>query len=207
MFIYFWESVRGKGQRQIERKRKTQNLKQSPGLWAVSTESDMGLELINPEIMTWAEVRCSTNWATCQLKSPSSTHATAEPYLLDSILILWFLATNKRMEMEWVFENSCYMPVCVKFYHIRISPLGVPGWLSRLSIWLQLRSWFHSLWVQAPHWALCWQFRAWSLFWILCVCVSLSLCPPPPTLLILSLSLSKIKIKKNFNKKIKLKTY
>ena len=31
---------------------------------AVSTESDMGLELTNCDIMTWAEVRCSTDWAT-----------------------------------------------------------------------------------------------------------------------------------------------
>ena len=33
-------------------------------LWAVSTEPDTGLELTNCEIMTWAEVRCSTDWAT-----------------------------------------------------------------------------------------------------------------------------------------------
>ena len=28
--------------------------------------------------------------------------------------------------------------------------LGAPGWLSTLSVWLQLRSWSHGLWVQAP---------------------------------------------------------
>ena len=33
-------------------------------LWAVSTESNMGLELANCEIMTWAKVLCSTDWAT-----------------------------------------------------------------------------------------------------------------------------------------------
>ena len=33
-------------------------------LWAVSTEPDAGLELMNHEIMTWAEVRCSIDWAT-----------------------------------------------------------------------------------------------------------------------------------------------
>ena len=33
-------------------------------LWAVSTEPDMGLEPMNCEIMTWAEVGCSTDWAT-----------------------------------------------------------------------------------------------------------------------------------------------
>ena len=33
-------------------------------LWAVSTEPDAGLELTDREIMTWAEVGRSTDWAT-----------------------------------------------------------------------------------------------------------------------------------------------
>ena len=33
-------------------------------LWAVSTESVAGLELTNHEIMTWAQVGRSTDWAT-----------------------------------------------------------------------------------------------------------------------------------------------
>ena len=33
-------------------------------LWAVSTESDVGLELTDREIMTWAEVGRLTDWAT-----------------------------------------------------------------------------------------------------------------------------------------------
>ena len=33
-------------------------------LWAISTELDTGLELVNWEIMTWAKVRRLTNWAT-----------------------------------------------------------------------------------------------------------------------------------------------
>ena len=33
-------------------------------LWAVSTEPDAGLELMNPEIMTWAEVERLTDCAT-----------------------------------------------------------------------------------------------------------------------------------------------
>ena len=32
-------------------------------LWAVSTEPNVGFELTNCEIMTWAEVRCLTYWA------------------------------------------------------------------------------------------------------------------------------------------------
>ena len=33
-------------------------------LWAVSTESEAGLELMDPEIMTWAQVGRLTDWAT-----------------------------------------------------------------------------------------------------------------------------------------------
>ena len=33
-------------------------------LWAVCTEPDAGLELTNHKIMTWAEVRRLTHWAT-----------------------------------------------------------------------------------------------------------------------------------------------
>ena len=33
-------------------------------LWAVSTEPNAGLKLTNREIMTWAEVGRSTDWAT-----------------------------------------------------------------------------------------------------------------------------------------------
>ena len=33
-------------------------------LWVVSTKRDMGLELMNHEIMTWPEVRHLNNWAT-----------------------------------------------------------------------------------------------------------------------------------------------
>ena len=33
-------------------------------LWAVSTEPDAGLELMDREIMTWAEVDRLTDWAT-----------------------------------------------------------------------------------------------------------------------------------------------
>ena len=52
---------------------------------------------------------------------------------------------------------------------------GAPGWLSRLGIWLQLRSWSHSSWARAPCWALCWQLRAWNLLRILCLPLSLPL--------------------------------
>ena len=64
-FIYFgeteWDKVwAGEGQSEKE----TQNLKQAPGSGASSIEPDTGLKLTDCEIMTWAEVRCSTDWAT-----------------------------------------------------------------------------------------------------------------------------------------------
>ena len=68
--------------------------------------------------------------------------------------------------------------------------IGVPGWLSRLSVRLQLRSWYHSSWVRALHRALCSQLRAWSLLQILCLPSSLSL--PGSLSHSLSLCLSKI---------------
>ena len=52
---------------------------------------------------------------------------------------------------------------------------GAPGWLSRLSVRLRLRSWSRGPWVWAPRRALCWQLRAWSLFLILCLPLSLTL--------------------------------
>ena len=62
------------------------------------------------------------------------------------------------------------------------------GWLSQLNIRLWLRSWTCSSWVQAPHGALCWQRRSWSLLWILRLPLSL----PLPCLPSVSLCLSKI---------------
>ena len=69
MFIYFWKTERtehrwGRGR---ERERHTHTHTESKSCskpWAVSTEPDVGLELMNCEIMTWAEVRCLTDWAT-----------------------------------------------------------------------------------------------------------------------------------------------
>ena len=62
MFIYFWQrqSMNGGGSgREGDTESET-----GPRLWAVSTEPDVGLELTDREIMTWAEVRRLTDWAT-----------------------------------------------------------------------------------------------------------------------------------------------
>ena len=57
MFINFWDTERAEEE---QRQRETQNLKQAPGS-ELSAEPDAGLELMNREIMTWAEVRGLTN--------------------------------------------------------------------------------------------------------------------------------------------------
>ena len=46
-----------------EREEDTES-KAASRLWAVSTEPNAGLELMNGKIMTWAKVRRLTNWAT-----------------------------------------------------------------------------------------------------------------------------------------------
>ena len=48
-----------------QREGETQNPKQAPGSDpSAQTEPDAGLELMNSEIVTWAEVGRSTDWAT-----------------------------------------------------------------------------------------------------------------------------------------------
>ena len=62
MFIYFWERER---ERQSISEAETEGeSKAGSRLWAVRTEPNVGLEPMNCEIMTWAEVGRSTNWAT-----------------------------------------------------------------------------------------------------------------------------------------------
>ena len=60
MFIYYWESMSMGG---AQRGGDTES-EAGCRLWAVSTEHDAGLELMNCEIMTWAKVSRSTSWAT-----------------------------------------------------------------------------------------------------------------------------------------------
>ena len=62
MFIFEAErqSVNGGG---AEREGDTES-EAGSRLWAVGTEPDVGLELTNREIMTWAQVGRLTDWAT-----------------------------------------------------------------------------------------------------------------------------------------------
>ena len=62
MFIHFWETERdGVGEGHREKETESEAVSR---LWALSTEPDAGLELMNHEIMTWVEVRHLTDWAT-----------------------------------------------------------------------------------------------------------------------------------------------
>ena len=66
VFIYFWERERARmhGSREGAEKEGDTESQAGSRLWAVSTELDVGLELTNCEIMTWAEVRRLADWAT-----------------------------------------------------------------------------------------------------------------------------------------------
>ena len=63
MFIYFLRDRQSVSRAGAEREGNTES-EAGSRLWAVSTEPDAGLKLTNREIMTWAKVRHSTNWAT-----------------------------------------------------------------------------------------------------------------------------------------------
>ena len=63
LFIYFERQIECEWGRSREREGDTES-EAGSRLWAVSTEPDTGLELMNGEIMTWAEVWRSTHWAT-----------------------------------------------------------------------------------------------------------------------------------------------
>ena len=63
MFIHFWETETEYEREGAEREGETESEAESR-LWAVSTEPNVELELMDCEIVTWAEVRRLTKWAT-----------------------------------------------------------------------------------------------------------------------------------------------
>ena len=64
LMFYFWERERQSASRgEAEREGDTES-KAGSRLWAVSTEPDVGLEPTDHKIMTWAEARRLTDWAT-----------------------------------------------------------------------------------------------------------------------------------------------
>ena len=68
MFVYFWHKERERERQSMSRggAERGGDTESEAGsrLWAVSTEPNVGLKLTDREIMTWAEVRHSTDWAT-----------------------------------------------------------------------------------------------------------------------------------------------
>ena len=64
MFIYFRETERDRAWTEEGQREGDTECEAGSRLWAVSTEPDVGLELTNCEIMTWALVGRSTDWAT-----------------------------------------------------------------------------------------------------------------------------------------------
>ena len=63
--IYFWDRERQHEWGRVrERRERDTESETGSRLWAVSTEPEAGLELTDHEIMTWAEVGNSTDWAT-----------------------------------------------------------------------------------------------------------------------------------------------
>ena len=70
------------------------------------------------------------------------------------ILLILGMRENKLLQIKLALKDS---------------KAGVPGWLSWLSVWLQLRSGAHGSWVWALHQDLCWQLRTCILLQILCL--------------------------------------
>ena len=64
MFVYSWERERQSVRRGGAEREGDIEAEAGSKLWAVSTEPNAGLKLTDCKIMTWAEVGCSTDWAT-----------------------------------------------------------------------------------------------------------------------------------------------
>ena len=64
MFLFIFETKRNSMSRGRAEREEDSESEAGSRLWAVSTEADTRLELTDCEIMTWAEVRRLTNWAT-----------------------------------------------------------------------------------------------------------------------------------------------
>ena len=77
MFIYFWDRERQSMSRGGAETEGHTEYQAGSRLWAVGTEPDAGLELMDLEIMTWAEVGHLTDWAT---QAPHNWTSKAVPF-------------------------------------------------------------------------------------------------------------------------------
>ena len=95
MFIHFWEIGRDKSASVggVEREGDIES-EAGSRLWAVSTEPDARLEPTNHKIMTYAKVRCLTDWATQVPHQDLNSYRSIKfvstiPYAANS---LWFFS-------------------------------------------------------------------------------------------------------------------
>ena len=93
MFI-FWERERQSASRGGAETEGDTESETGSRLWAVSTEPDMALELMNCEIMTWAEVGCLTNWA------------TQEPLKYIFYSFTYLFLKDRETEHEWGMDRE-----------------------------------------------------------------------------------------------------
>ena len=87
-------------------------------LWAVNTMPDVGLEITDCEIMTWAKVSCWTNWDT-QAPLCSFRDQFSELLLIDFGTIPW----NRNMNsFHWLFGDVCSGNLKSHRYYQTIQP-------------------------------------------------------------------------------------
>ena len=116
MFIYFWETERER-ERKRERGRERERERERSSLCANSREPNVGLELTNHEIVAWAKVRCSTNWATQEPQGWNSYkvkfcensilyllfHCLSESSLSNDVWLSFYLSLNNMTDFDFLF--------------------------------------------------------------------------------------------------------
>ena len=132
-FIYFWETKRDRVSRGgAERVGDTES-ETGSRLWAVSPDPDVGLNLTNHEIMTWAEVRYLTDGAT--QASPKSSNSWQA----------W-----SRFEPETPLFSKLWFQLYLAFSSLHMLDVNML-WKGYLKPHLQYSDrWFCSL--QSPEW-------------------------------------------------------
>ena len=133
-FIYFWDrerqSMNGGG---AEREGDTE-LEAGSRLWAISPEPDAGLELTVREIVTWAEVGRSTDWATQAPQIMNIFDICYSQHLdghfldllfyfsfLDSISDQYFSLCSYPHPPFWFKYVNVFYQVLLKFYLVAFS--------------------------------------------------------------------------------------
>ena len=103
----------------------------------------------------------SQSWTLNQLSYPGAPSFSflivffLNPYILtDSLIIFQFLPFSSIHYLKPILVPKS-QNICSQVWVIRKEPQGRLGGSEALSFRLRLRSWPHSLWVGAPHQALC----------------------------------------------------